>query len=91
MQLTLFTKETENCIKRAIFDRSELGEFYNSLPIKSLSEFLPFNPSKKGPKGWLNNEGKIALQFLKPYLGLSDSKLLARLNSDWMLQYFCGL
>ena len=29
--------------------------------------------------------------FLKHYLGLSDKKLIARINSDWQLQYFCGV
>lgn len=44
-----------------------------------------------GTPGWFSAEGKIALQFLKPYLGLSDEKLLERLNTDWALQLFCGI
>jgi hypothetical protein len=46
---------------------------------------------QKGAKGWFSNKGKIALQSLRPYLKLSDKKLLERLNSDWMLQYFCDM
>jgi hypothetical protein len=77
---------------RQIFLSSSLGKYYKSLPIEELSKLLPKRPStQRGPKGWLSNKGKIGLQFLKPYLKLSDEKLLERLNSDWMLQYFCDL
>jgi len=36
-------------------------------------------------------QGGIGLQILKSYLGLSDAKLIARINSDWVLQFFCGI
>lgn len=36
-------------------------------------------------------QGGIALQFLKHYLQLSDAKLIERINTDWSLQYFCGI
>jgi hypothetical protein len=39
----------------------------------------------------LSIEGGIALQFLKNYLQLSNAKLVARVNSDWQLQMFCGV
>jgi hypothetical protein len=29
--------------------------------------------------------------FLKAYLGLSDEKLIRRINTDWALQMFCGI
>lgn len=29
--------------------------------------------------------------FLKHYLGLSDELLIQRINTDWCLQYFCGI
>ena len=35
--------------------------------------------------------GGIALQMLKSYLGLSDAKLIARINSNWVLQFLCGI
>jgi IS5 family transposase len=33
----------------------------------------------------------IGLQVLKAYLNLSDDKLRQRLNTEWALQYFCGI
>lgn len=33
----------------------------------------------------------FALMFLKHYTGLSDEKLLDSLNTDWTMQYFCGI
>lgn len=92
MQLTIFDKKTENNIRHQIFIKSKLGQYYSSLPLEELSKLLKDrNKSSKGSKGWFSHQGKIALQFLKPYLKLSDEKLLERLNSDWTLQYFCGL
>lgn len=89
MQLTIFDKKIENNIRLKTFLSSHLGSYYSSLPLEELSKLLP--NKEKGAKGWFSNKGKIGLQFLKPYLKLSDEKLLERLNSDWMLQYFCGI
>ncbi|MCC7400914.1 MAG: transposase [Chitinophagaceae bacterium] len=36
-------------------------------------------------------EGGIALMILKHYLGLSDGLSIKRLNTDWCMQYFCGV
>jgi hypothetical protein len=36
-------------------------------------------------------KGGIALMFLKHYLCLSDALLIERINTDWCLQYFCGI
>lgn len=33
----------------------------------------------------------VALMILKHYTGLSDEKLLHRLNTDYAMQYFCGI
>jgi len=47
--------------------------------------------SGKGRKPWFDVKGGIALQFLKSYLRLSDAQLIERINTDWSLQYFCGI
>ena len=92
LQLTIFDETTEKNILSEIFLTTNLGKYYSSLPLEELSNLLPKRScNQKGVKGWLTNKGKIALQFLKPYLNISDEKLLARLNSDWQLQYFCGI
>ena len=92
MQATLFDEKTENNLRLQIFLKSKLGRYYSSLPLEELSCLLPERKAdQKGAKGRFTKKGKIALQFLKPYLKLSDETLLERLNSDWMLQYFCDL
>ncbi len=42
-------------------------------------------------KLFLKVEGGIALLILKHYLGLSDELVIERLNTDWCMQYFCGV
>ncbi|MEM6965216.1 MAG: transposase [Bacteroidota bacterium] len=73
----------------------ELGQLRASLPIKALSKLLPEVKNKRGnqigTKPWFDNEGKVALQFLKMHEGCSDQKLLQRINTDWSLQLFCGI
>lgn len=91
MQLTLFDPQTANSLRYQIFLQTELGQLYQSLPINALASLLPEKEHNLGTPGWFTAAGKMALQFLKPYLGLSDEKLLERINTDWALQLFCGL
>ncbi len=91
MQTVLFPTQSGRSIRYLKFQQEELGQLRSSLPIKQLASLLPIPASKAGSKPWFDNEGKIALQFLKIYEGCSDAKLLARLNRDWGLQMFCGI
>lgn len=91
MQTVLFPIDFHQSIRLQRFQRQELGQLRASLPIKELAALLPRSKSPAGSKPWFDNEGKIALQFLKVYKGCSDKKLLARLNTDWALQLFCGI
>ena len=45
----------------------------------------------RGKKPEFELQGKIALQFLKAYSGLSDEQLMERLSSDYGYQFFCGV
>lgn len=47
--------------------------------------------SGRGRKPFFKVEGGIALLILKHYTGLSDEMLIDRLNTDWCMQYFCGV
>ena len=47
--------------------------------------------NKRGPKKLLDGRGMVALMILKHYTCLSDQKLLHRLNTDYAMQYFCGI
>jgi len=95
LQYELFSDDAGRNILYQRFQKMELGQLRASLPLKALSAHLPIPKNKSGTqlgsKPWFNNEGKIALQFLKKYEGCSDEKLRQRINTDWSLQMFCGI
>jgi len=76
------------------FLQSDLGSIFLSIPFDDLAAIIPAAPRSKSGKGckpWFDVKGGIALMFLKHYLGVSDALLIERINTDWSLQYFCGL
>ncbi len=76
------------------FLQTDVGQLYQSIPFDALAATIPLpkhQRSGKGCKPWFDLRGGIALQFLKHYLGLSDALLIERINTDWSLQYFCGI
>jgi transposase, IS5 family len=76
------------------FLQTDVGQLYLAIPFDRLAATVPppkHSVSGKGCKPWMDVKGGIALQFLKHYLCLSDELLIQRLNTDWALQYFCGL
>ena len=76
------------------FLQTDLGQMYLSIPFEQLSSTIPsprHNVSGRGCKPWFDVKGGIALQFLKHYLCLSDELLIQRINTDWSMQYFCGI
>jgi len=90
LELQLFTDQIGRDLRWIKFLTTPLGQLYQSIPFEDLAK--QFAPSTGiGRPALMNVEGGIALQILKSYLQLSDSKLIARLNSDWVLQYFCGI
>lgn len=81
-------------IQHSVFLSTDLGQLYQSIPFKTLATKIPlpaYEKSGRGRKPFLKVEGGIALMILKHYLGLSDELLLERLNTDWCMQYFCGV
>jgi hypothetical protein len=78
----------------AAFLSSDLGIIYKAIPwnelVKVISAELP-KKKRQGQKGFFTLAGKLGLMFLKNYLNCSDSMLTDRLNSDYMLQFFCGV
>lgn len=91
MQQLLFDKDLYLSVLATRFANLEIGRFHSSLPLEELGDLLPKRKNPSGAKGWFTASGKIALQFLKMYSGLSDEKLLERLNTDWSYQIFCGI
>jgi hypothetical protein len=76
------------------FLQTDLGQLYLSIPFEALAATVPppqHSISGKGCKPWFDVKGGIALQFLKHYLCLSDELLMQRVNTDWSMQYFCGI
>lgn len=81
-------------VQEAVFYASDLGQLYRSIPFKELAAKIPLPKqaiSGRGRKPFLKLEGGIGLMILKHYLGLSDELLIERLNTDWCMQYFCGV
>lgn len=73
---------------------TDLGQLYLSVPFEELSTTVPppeYSKSGLGRRPWFDVNGGIALQFLKHKLGLSDSMLIKRINTDWSMQLFCGI
>jgi IS5 family transposase len=76
------------------FYQTDLGRLHRSIPFKDLAKKISSPPqtnSGRGRKPFLKVEGGIALMILKHYTGLSDEMLIDRLNTDWCMQYFCGV
>lgn len=74
------------------FLKTELGGIYQVIPWASLCKhFHPQRQEHRGKKPEFELQGKIALQFLKSYSGVSDEELMDRLSSDYVYQFFCGV
>ena len=81
-------------VQEAVFFDTDLGKLYKTIPFQKLALSIRSPRSEqsgRGRKPFLKVEGGIALMILKHYLGLSDELLMERLNTDWCMQYFCGI
>ena len=90
MENQLFAEEIGRDLRWKVFLSTPLGQLHQSIPFAELAQLFPAQP-ELGRRPWLKIGGGIGLQVLKAYLNLSDEKLVARLNTDWALQYFCGI
>jgi hypothetical protein len=89
LEAQLFTDQIGRDLRWKTFLQTELGQLHQAIPFSELEELFP--TTNKGRPSLMSIRGGIALQILKSYLGLSDAKLIARINSDWVLQFFCGI
>lgn len=92
--LSLFDEQTQNNLILQTFYQTDIGKLYSSIPIKSIANNIPspkHEVSGLGRTPWFTVEGGIGLMILKSYLGLSDSMLINRINTDGSLQLFCGI
>jgi len=88
---TLFPKDAFLSNRYLKFLETKLGLLYKSLPFNSMADLLPQKRTKAGAPSLFSHEGYFGLMFLKAYLGLSDQKLIERINTDWAMQFFCGI
>jgi len=75
----------------ASFLQTRLGELYQAVPWKEMVSCFDLKQNKKGPQSTFSPRGKIALMFLKHYVGCSDEKLMEHLNANAHYQIFCDV
>lgn len=91
MQTYLFDPIYEENSYKSAFLQTDLGRLYQAIPFDKLSSLFSIKQNPQGKKPWLDVKGMIGLEVLKFYTGLSDAKLVERLNTDWAMRLFCGL
>lgn len=91
MQTYLFDPIYEESTYWQAFLQTDLGQLYQAIPFETLAALFPVKRNPQGKKPWLDVKGMIGLEILKFYTGLSDAKLVERLNTDWAMRLFCGL
>ncbi|MFN8258687.1 MAG: transposase [Bacteroidales bacterium] len=89
--LSLFSKDSLLSNRYLMFLETPLGKLYQSIPFEELANLLPKKETKVGAPSWFEPSGFFGLMFLKHYTNLSDQKLIERLNTDWAMQFFCGM
>ena len=73
------------------FLESDLCKIYQAIPWDNLVKAFKLKYHSKGPDGYFDSRGKIALMFLKHYTGVSDRKLIEQINGNIEYQFFCGI
>lgn len=87
----LFSHDSLKTEKEIIFEHTELGHLYDSLPLEELGKLLPVKHKRSGAPCWFDPKGLIALLFLQAYTRLSDRQFVDHLNGNWQMQMFCGI
>ena len=93
--LPLFPNQDLHPASYHFFKTTELGKAYQAIPWQQIDqlhkECYPEKYQKNGrPSRW-SPKSKAGLLFLKSYTGLSDAKLLERVQTDYAFQYFCSI
>lgn len=91
LPINYYSKEENFDIYWSSFMKSELGKIYQIIPWNSLIKEIKIKQNRKGRTSIFSPQGKIALQILKSYTGLSDKRLMERINADYQFQFFCDL
>jgi hypothetical protein len=73
------------------FLQTDLGKIHQSIPFDLLAGQFKIQEFRKGTSTYFSPKGKIALMFLKNYMGCSDKRLIEQLNGNIHFQYFCDI
>lgn len=73
------------------FLHTDLGKIHQSIPFDLLAKQFKIQEYSKGGSTYFSPKGKIALMFLKNYMGCSDKRLVEQLNGNLHFQYFCDI
>lgn len=87
----LFSDQEMRDKRWEVFIRQPIGQLYLTIPFQKIAKRYCVKKHKCGKVPFFKTEGGIGLMFLKSYLKLSDAKLIERINTDWALQFFCGI
>jgi transposase, IS5 family len=93
-QLQLFAPQTGLTPGYIKFMSSELGQLWQKIPFDALSAQIEKSVLQQGAHipswGWFSIKSGIAAQVLKSYYnGISDKKLLDKINIHKEVQWFC--
>jgi hypothetical protein len=87
-QFSFFSSEENYGAFYSRFLQSDLGKIYQALPWDDLVKAFGLQESAKGTRMMFSPQGRIALMFLKHYVGCSDRKLIEQLNGNLDYQFF---
>lgn len=73
------------------FKTTDLGLIHQAIPWSEITKAFGLKVNKKGPDCIFSPRGKLALMFLKNYIGCSDEKLMEQLNGNIYYQIFCDI
>ncbi|MFS4455423.1 transposase, partial [Maribacter sp. 2304DJ31-5] len=73
------------------FLATRLGGVYQAVSWQRLVRAFGLKDAGKGPRPIFSPRGKLALMFLKHYVGCSDRKLVEHLNYNVHYQVFCDV
>ena len=83
--------DADHALLMESFLQTRLGGIYQSVPWRELVSSFGLREHVKGPRAIFSPRGKIALMFLKHYVGCSDRRLIEHLNSNLHYQIFCDV
>lgn len=83
--------DTDHQLLMDSFLATRLGGIYRAVPWADIVKVLGLREHNKGPRAIFSPRGKVALMFLKHFVGCSDRRLIEHLNSNSHYQIFCDI